>query len=73
MFSDGLQHAQNRFGAAKVVESAAAGGDSLTLSGAGTEEVAQLIVGATEFTGRPWTLELAHRTVAVLDAAMILL
>jgi hypothetical protein len=42
-------------------------------SRAGTEEVTQLIVAATEFASRSWALEPAHRTVATFDAAMILL
>src|SRR3984957_2056114 len=72
-FSGGLQHPQNRCGAAKEIEPAVVGGDLLIGSGAGTEEVAQLVVGATEFASRSWALEPAHRTVAAFDAAMILL
>ena len=39
----------------------------------GSGVVTQLVVGATEFAGRSWALEPAHRTVAAFDAAMILL
>jgi hypothetical protein len=39
-FSGGLQHPQNRCGAAKEVEPAVVGGDWLIGSGAGTEKVA---------------------------------
>jgi hypothetical protein len=39
-FSGGLQHPQNRCGAAKEVEPAVIGGDLLIGSGAGTEKVA---------------------------------
>jgi hypothetical protein len=39
-FSGGLQHPQNRCGAAKEVEPAVVGGNSLMGAGAGTEEVA---------------------------------
>ena len=39
-FSGGLQHPQDRCGAAKEVEPAVVGGDLLIGSGAGTEEVA---------------------------------
>jgi hypothetical protein len=72
-FSGGLQHTQNRCGAAKEVEPAVVGGDLLIGSGAGTEKITQLVVGATEFAGRSWALEPAHRTIAAFDAAMILL
>ena len=40
MFSDGLQHAQNRCGSAKEVEPAVIGGDPLTGLRARTEEAA---------------------------------
>jgi hypothetical protein len=40
VLSGGLQHTQNRGGAAKEVEPAVVGGDVLIGSGAGTEEVA---------------------------------
>ena len=43
-FSGGLQHPQNRCGAAKEVEPAVVGGDWLIGSGAGTEKVAQFVV-----------------------------
>jgi hypothetical protein len=39
-FSSGLQHTQNRCGAAKEVEPAVAGGDFLMGAGTGAEEVA---------------------------------
>jgi hypothetical protein len=55
------------------VEPAVVGGDLLIGSGAGTEEVAQLVVGATEFASRSWAFEPAHRTIATFDTAMILL
>jgi hypothetical protein len=73
MFSGGLQHPQNRCGAAEEVESAVVGGDLLIGSGAGTEEVAQLVVDTTKFVSRSWALEPTHRTVATFDAVMILL
>jgi hypothetical protein len=73
IFSGGLQHSQDRCGAAKEVKPAVVGGDLLIGAGAGTEEVAQLVVGTTEFSGRLWALEPAHRAVAAFDAAMILL
>ena len=56
-----------------VVEPAVFGGDLLIGSGAGTEEVTQLVVGETEVARRSGTLEPAHRTVSAFDAAMILL
>jgi hypothetical protein len=40
---------------------------------AGTEEVTQFIVAATEPVSRPWALEPTHRLVATFDATMILL
>jgi hypothetical protein len=43
-FSGGLQHHQNRCGAAKEVEPAVVGGDWLIGSGAGTEKVTQFVV-----------------------------
>ena len=63
----------DRCGAAKEVEPAVFGGDLLIGSGAGTEEVAQLVVGPAEFASRSWALEPAHRTIPAFDAAMILL
>jgi hypothetical protein len=48
MLSGGVQHPQNRCGAAKEVEPTVVGGDLLIGSGAGTEEVAQLVVGAAK-------------------------
>ena len=57
----------------KKWNSTVAGGDLLIGSGAGTEEVAQLVVGATEFASRSRALEPAHRTIAAFDATMILL
>jgi len=72
-FSGGFQYAQNRCGAAKKVEPAVVGGDLLIGSGAGTEEVAQLVVGPAKSASRSWALEPAHRTVAAFDATMILL
>jgi hypothetical protein len=65
--SSGFQHAQDRCGAAKEVEPTVVSGNLLIGSGAGTEEVAQLVVGATEFASRSWALEPAHRTVAAFD------
>jgi hypothetical protein len=44
--SGGFQHTQDCCGAAKEVEPTVVGGDLLIGSGAGTEEVAQLVVGA---------------------------
>jgi hypothetical protein len=72
-FSGGPQHTQNRCGAAKVVKSAVVGGDVLIGSRARTEKVTQFVVGATESISRSWALEPAHRTVAALHPAMILL
>src|ERR1700728_2064087 len=72
-FLGGFQDTQNRCGAAKEVERAVVGVGLLIGSGAGTEKATQLVVGATEFAGRSWALEPAHRTVAAFDAAMILL
>jgi hypothetical protein len=71
--SSGLQHAQNRCGAANEVESAVVGGDLMIGLGVGTEEITQLVVSATEFASRSWAIEPARRTVAAFDAAMILL
>ena len=71
--SGGLQDTQNRGGAAKEVEPAIFGGDLLIGSGAGTEVVTQLVVGATEFASRSAALEPAHRTVSAFDTAIILL
>ena len=53
IFSGGLQHIQNRGGAAKEVEPAVVGGDLLIGSGAGTEEGTKLVAGAREFARRP--------------------
>jgi hypothetical protein len=72
-FSGNFQHTQNRCGAAKEVKSAVVGGHLLIGSGAGTEEVAQLVVGATEFASRSRALEPVHRAIAAFDAAMTLL
>ena len=55
------------------MEPTVVGGDLLIGSGAGTEEVAQFVVGTTKFASRSWALEPTHRTVATFDAAMILL
>ena len=73
VFLGRFQHTQNRCGAAKEMEPAVFGGDLLIGSGAGTEEVTQLVVGTTEFAGRSRALEPAHRTAAAFDTAMILL
>jgi hypothetical protein len=70
-FSGGFQHTQDCCGAAKEVERTVVGGDLLI--GSGTEEVAQLVVGATECASRSWAFEPAHRTIATFDTAMILL
>jgi hypothetical protein len=51
MFSGGLQHAQNRCGTAKEVEPVVVGGDLLIGSGAGTEKVAQFVVGPAKTAG----------------------
>ena len=48
------------------------GGDLLMGSGAETEEVTQLVVGAAKSAGRSWALEPAYRTVVAFDTAMIL-
>src|SRR5580692_2051905 len=72
-FSGGLQHSQNRCGAAKEVEPAVVGGHLLIGSGAGTEKVAQLVLGTAEVVRRSWALEPAHRAVAAFNTAMILL
>jgi hypothetical protein len=71
--SGGVQHTQNRGGAAKEVEPSVFGGDLLIGSGAGTDEVTQFVVGATEVSSRSGALEPTHRTVSAFDAAMILL
>src|SRR3954470_21346000 len=42
-------------------------------TGAGSEEVVQLVVGATELVGRSGALEPAHRAIAPFDATVILL
>ena len=73
IFSGGFQHAQNRCGAAKKVKPAVVGGDFLIGSGAGTEEVTQLVVGAAETASRVWAFEPTHRSIAALNATMILL
>jgi hypothetical protein len=57
----------------KEVEPAAVGGDWLIGSGAGTEKVTQLVVGATESARRSWAPEPTHRNEAAFDAALILL
>ena len=44
-FSGSFQHSQDCCGAAKEVEPAVVGGDLLIGSGAGTEEVTQLVIG----------------------------
>ena len=73
IISGGLQHIQNRCGAPKEVEPTVFGGDLLIGSGAGTDEVTQLVVGATEVASRSGSLEPMHRTVSAFDATMILL
>jgi FkbM family methyltransferase len=49
------------------------GRNMLMGTGAGAEEVTQLIVASTEALSRSWALEPTHRLVAALDAAVILL
>src|SRR5580698_6051443 len=71
IFVSGFQHTQNRCGTAKKMEPAAVGGDCLIGSGAGTEEVTQLVVGLAKSAGRSWALEPARWTIAAYDAAMI--
>jgi hypothetical protein len=56
IFSSGFQYSQHRCGAAKEVEPAVVGGDLLIGSGAGTEKVTQLVVGAAESASRSWHL-----------------
>ena len=71
--SGGLQDGHYGRSAAEKMEPVAAGGNMLMRTGAGTEEVAQFIVAATEPVSRSWALEPTHRLVATFDATVILL
>ena len=53
-------------------KAAAVGGDRLVVTGAGAEEVAKLVIAATEALGRGEALEAAHASDAAFDAAVIL-
>jgi hypothetical protein len=53
-FSGDFQHPQNRCGTTKEVDPAVGGGDLLIGPGAGTQKVAWLVIGETEFTSRSW-------------------
>ena len=53
-------------------QAAAVGGDMLVVTGAGAEEVAELVVAPAEALGRGEALEAAHASDAAFDAAMVL-
>ena len=59
-------------GSAKLTKTAAIGGDMLAVEGTDTEEVAKLIVAATESAGRNEASKAAHTSYPSLDPAMVL-
>jgi hypothetical protein len=59
-------------GSAKLTKTAAIGGDMLAMKGMDTEEVAKLIMAATESAGRHEASEAAHTSYPSLDPAMVL-
>ncbi len=56
----------------EVEQATAVGGDMLAVTGSGPEEVAQLVVAATEALGGSEAPEAAHTSDAAFDAAVIL-
>jgi len=69
----GFEDGKHGGGAAEVKQATAADGDGLVVAGAGTEEIAEFIVAATEPLRRGETLESPHASRAPFDAPVILL
>ena len=67
-----LQDGKDGRGPAKEERSAAGGGDVLVAAGTGAEEVAELVVAATEPGGRPGALEAAHGPASAFQAPVVL-
>src|SRR3712207_7040413 len=68
-----LEDCERIGGAAEVKQATAVGGDRLVVAGAGAEEVAELVIAATEALRRSEALEAAHTSRAPFHAAMVLL
>jgi hypothetical protein len=70
--SSGRKNRKRDSGFAKLLKTAAIGGDMLTVKGTDTKEVAKLVMTATESAGRYETSKAAHTSYPPLDPAMVL-
>ena len=70
--SSGLENRKRCGGSAKLTKAATIGGDMLAVEGTDTEEVAKLIVTATESARRHEASKAAHTSYPSLDPAMAL-
>src|SRR5918998_6860256 len=71
--SSSCQDGEHGRGPAKEAQSAAVCGDMLVVTGAGTEDVPELVVPSAEPGRGSGALEAAHRSVAAFEAPVVLL
>jgi hypothetical protein len=69
----GFENSQHSRRTTEMKVTAAVGRDVLAVTGAGAEEVAELVMAATEALGGGEAVEAAHTSRAPFDAAVILL
>src|SRR3712207_2585256 len=68
----GLENCERSGGAAEVKQATAVGRDSLVVASAGAEEIAELVIAATEWLRRGEALEPPHASCAPFHAPMAL-
>ena len=69
----GLEHCEGAAGTTEVDQAAAVSRNMLVVAGAEAEEVAELVIAATEPLRRSEALEPPHTSCAPFDAAVVLL